>query len=491
MPRFNARTRLFAWLDTAMGATKQPRRPVSALSRGKRKPQLYLDNPTAAPLPRVTFFPQTPLLQIDSDHALPRDLEFGTMSQPSVPWTSAATDPFVPSIEEEYIIQTQVDEAFKLRASDQPIFPSTYNDNLDDINLAIDNGFISQAESSNPSTVSTPTFSNYGFGEQQSFYTPSGPNTPVLHPLEDQQIHHAQAHPALYRRPLTFRAHTNAPSTVNSQPPQGHDRRRSLSHSDVDRIAAAPPHPTFVRLQHSQVSRASSATAGDKTVSGVHARHGRSVSQGPSHLGRPFKNAVSYALPGSSLGTDMPLGTSIGTPLGAPFDERGSRKRSRHPDNGGYATQYGNDDPYIHQTTDPARLEHSRRIIEIGAMAVRNHTKLDPRLEDNDGLSAHERVVKKVEDVERYLQQNEAQNEEALKGCAMIREALNRKASHGNAGTMVDPNNANAEEEPSDAPNKLMLAEDNGLFGGYLAEDDLMSLLMMENERLDYDKGKQ
>jgi hypothetical protein len=463
------------------------------LSRRKTNPQLYLDNPTAPSLPRVTFFPQTPLLQIDSDHALLRDLEFGTMSQPSVPWTSAATDPFVPSIEEEYIIQTQVDEAFKLRASDQPIFPSTHNDSLDDVNLTIDNDFISQAESSNPSTVSTPSFSNYGFSEQQSFYTASGANTPLPYALEDRQIHQAQAHPVLYRRPLTFRAHTNASSTITSQPPQGHDRRRSLSHSDVDRIAAAPSHPTFVRLQHSQVPKTSSATTGDKTVSGLHSRHGRSVSQGPSHLGRPFKNAVSYALPGNSLGRDMPtgpLGTSIGTPLGAPFDERGSRKRSRQPDNGGYATQYGYDDPYIRQTTDPARLEHSRRIIEIGAMAVRNHSKLDPRLEDNDGMSAHERVVKKVEDVERYLQQDEAHNEEALKGCAMIREALNRRASYGNATTIVDPSNANAKEKLSDAPSTMIPTENNGLFGGYLAEDDFMSLLMVENERLDYDKGE-
>jgi hypothetical protein len=414
------------------------------------------------------------------------------MSQLGVPWTNAATDPFVPSIEEDYITQAKVDEAFRQSAPNHPIFPLAHNNDLDEIDLTIENGLFSQAESSNPSTVSTPSFSTYNFGDQSFFYTQSGANTHFPVSLEYEQAHQAYAHSTFHQRPLASREHSNPSFTVASQLPQCHDRRRSLSHSDVDRIAAAPLHPTFVRLQGSQVPRAGSATVESKKGPGLHHRYSRSASQGPSYLGRPLENTVSYTLPEVSYARDMlsaPVGTHIGTPIRISFDERGSRKRSRYPDNDDHATQYGYGDPYIRHTTDPVHLEHSRRIIEIGAMAVRSHTKLDPRLEEIDGMGAQERILKKVKDVERYLKQDRVHNEEALKGCAMIREALNRKADKKDVAIKIEHDNASADQDPSDVPSNLMPTEHSGLFGGALDENDLMSLLMRENEKLDCDKA--
>lgn len=146
----------------------------------------------------------------------------------------------------------------------------------------------------------------------------------------------------------------------------------------------------------------------------------------------------------------------------------------------------------MYRTTDPSRLAHSRRIIEIGAMAVRNHAKIDPALEDNAGagMSAHERILKKVEDVEKYLRRDERDNEDALKGCAMIRAAFletREKAKLVGGGNVVK------EDLEEDVPSKMMSSDGDGerLFGGCLDDDDdddLMSLLMRENERMDEEK---
>lgn len=186
-----------------------------------------------------------------------------------------------------------------------------------------------------------------------------------------------------------------------------------------------------------------------------------------------MKYAIPYAMPGRSL--------AFGTPLGAPLDQHGSRKRPRYPlDCDAY------NDPMMYQISDPYRLAHSRRIIEIGALAVRNHPKIDPMLEDNHGMSAHERILKKVEDVERYLTQDERDNEDALKGCAIIREALLKrkgKAQNSEKGSAVQKEDADS----LDVPSKMMPVHEDGLFGGCLEEDDLMSLLMRGNERLNDD----
>lgn len=65
-------------------------------------------------------------------------------------------------------------------------------------------------------------------------------------------------------------------------------------------------------------------------------------------------------------------------------------------------------------------MEQSRRIIEIGAMAVSGQ----PGQQEHSNI-----VLKKLEDVECYLNTKGVDCHEALKGCATIREAIARNTS--------------------------------------------------------------
>lgn len=78
------------------------------------------------------------------------------------------------------------------------------------------------------------------------------------------------------------------------------------------------------------------------------------------------------------------------------------------------------------QMTRPDQLEQSRKIIEIGAMAVR--APLDPRWQES-GKVGLEQVLKKLEEVEQYLKSEGGECDQALEGCGLIREALTRKLS--------------------------------------------------------------
>ncbi|KAF1918381.1 hypothetical protein BDU57DRAFT_197438 [Ampelomyces quisqualis] len=400
------------------------------------------------------------------------------MSQSSVPWTDTPTEHCLLPNEQEPRAHEQLDQVLKQDNSDEPEI-SAHNDDLDDFHYTLDNGTTSHGSSSDPSAVSTPDFSTYSFGQQSIAYHTSSQSTPHLYPhsgpgtphpfsLEQQQTYHPQPQQALHHRPLPFRAHTNSSFDLPAHPPQGYDRRRSLSHGDVDRIAAAPPHPTFIRLQSSHGPRLTSGNLDDPRRAG---RHGRSASQGPAPKGRPMKHAIPYAMPGSSL--------AFGTPLGTPLDQHRSRKRPRYPlDCDAF------NDPLVYRITDPYRLAHSRRVIEVGAMAVRNHGSVDAAAAEG-GMSAHERMWMKVADVERFLRQDESANEDALKGCLVIRAALldmRAKTQDGGKGGA-------AHKEHVDVPSKMMPVDEDGLFGGSLDDEDLMSLLMRENKRLDSEGG--
>ncbi|OAK95550.1 hypothetical protein IQ06DRAFT_284633 [Phaeosphaeriaceae sp. SRC1lsM3a] len=401
------------------------------------------------------------------------------MSQPSAPWMDTTIDPFLPSPEQELYTQAEIEEAFAQHASDQPFLSSTYVDGLQAPSLTYDSGSMLNTDSSGPSTVSTPGFSDYGFGEQWPADALSGASTPYPHPLEQEQTYQVDPQYAAQSRPLPFHARTDSSSALSTRPPPGYARRRSLSHGDLDPVAPAPSHPTFVRLQGFIGSRHIFAAPEDDRRPAHFLRHSRSSSQGPSVLGRPLQHAVPYPM----------IGTHIGTSIHSPCDKKASKSRKRSKpahthDHGGATTPKISGSPILRKMTDPAHLAQSRRIIEIGAMAVRKHSnKLDPRLQDNGnaGLSPHERIMKKLEDIECYLPQDEARNGEALKGCAMIREALIDAAGNMGAGDGA----GEKDEDALEAPSKIMGGDEMGLFGGCLDENDLTSLLMRENEQMD------
>lgn len=392
------------------------------------------------------------------------------MSQPNEPWTKAAAGPFPPTQEQGLWTQAQIEEAFAQNSSDDSFLSSTFDDGLQASSFTYESSSVLKVDSSDPSTVSTPDFSGYSFGQQSPAFTLSGTSTPYLYPLEQQQAYQINHDYAAQNRPLPLRAHTNSSFVFPTPPLHSHDRRRSLIHGDVDQIAGHPSHPTFVRLQGGQGSRPMSPAFEDERRSGYVPGHSRSRSHGPR--GRPLQHAVPMQV----------LGTHIGTSLHAPKGTKASKSRKRvHKDDHDGETSPKFQDPLVCTMTEPAQLAQSRRIIEIGAMAVRNHSKIDPALEDQGRMSPRERIMKKLEDVEQYLQQDEAKNAEALKGCAMIREALKQRARSIDAAVNMDEGVGKAGQDALEAPSKIMGKDELGLFGGVLDDSDLMSLLMREN----------
>lgn len=72
------------------------------------------------------------------------------------------------------------------------------------------------------------------------------------------------------------------------------------------------------------------------------------------------------------------------------------------------------------QMAGSEHMERSHKIIEIGAMAVTR--RVDHALKGNDGA-----ILQKLDEVERYLTVECGECEDALRGCATIREAVKGK----------------------------------------------------------------
>lgn len=147
-----------------------------------------------------------------------------------------------------------------------------------------------------------------------------------------------------------------------------------------------------------------------------------------------------WSIPGNPLIGGM-LPTPIGTPLSAidtdasgySIDVDGLSGHHVHHEamamnSVGVPGQcnYSND-PILRYMNEPEQLAKSMKIIEIGAMAVHDKIKLDPRLEQETGKSIHECILEKLEDVEKYLKEGGEDCEQVLKSCTTIREALARK----------------------------------------------------------------
>ncbi|KAF2028620.1 hypothetical protein EK21DRAFT_90440 [Setomelanomma holmii] len=411
------------------------------------------------------------------------------MSQPSTPFTGTASDPCLPSIDLESCTQEQLEELFGSSGSHHPVFSANNTSVLDELDFDFTEPSVSNETSIDVSTISTPDFSTYSFDPRLPQATHPHPHTtanaPQPSPLDQQQHHHyAQAHQHHAHGPLPIRSHTqNNPTFPSSQLPQSYTCRGSLSQPNLPH----PPNPTFIRLQ---APRARSVTPEEKRRgAGPYARHGyayahaRSASHGPSGArGRVVRSAS----PWIGLGGLMP--TSIGQPL----DEEGNVVGREEGDEG----MGMDEDLLVRHMTDPTRLAHSRRIIEIGAMAVRKHSlgqiDIDPRLLDDGEINAQDRMIMKLEEVERHLRHDGMGNEDALKGCEMIREALiRRRQSQYVAGARLEEGGEKGgmdeQEDKLEAPSKIMCNEDEELFGGCMDDNDFMSLLLKENEQLDSD----
>jgi hypothetical protein len=164
------------------------------------------------------------------------------------------------------------------------------------------------------------------------------------------------------------------------------------------------------------------------------------------------------------------LPTPIGTPLNQMMEVQDLRYG--YQDNGANNNRLPMvpEEPVFCHMTRPDELARSRQIIQIGAMVVKNRSRLDPRL-GQTGTDSRERILKKLADIEEHLK--ETKGDEALGGCRMIREALGKKTEVEDiANTVKDDGSDNLE-----APSKIL---DCDMYDG----DDgnkLMDMLMRQN----------
>jgi hypothetical protein len=175
------------------------------------------------------------------------------------------------------------------------------------------------------------------------------------------------------------------------------------------------------------------------------------------------------------------LPTPIGTPLhelkevenlrystdAAHFSRQDTSKGSTH------STDI--EGPKIRRMNRPEELARSRQIIEIGAMAITGATKLDPRLNEQISHDTHSRILKKLEDIETYLHCIDGDSEDALRGCAMIRETLHRRVR-----ATGDTRDAHA-KHVLDAPGQILPRADCDMYDGNENDVALMAMLMREN----------
>ncbi|KAF2126834.1 hypothetical protein P153DRAFT_296360 [Dothidotthia symphoricarpi CBS 119687] len=418
------------------------------------------------------------------------------MSRPSVPYGGTTGSSYMSSTEQDNFSQAQLDQLF---AAVENGYSSNDTGVLNDLDYRFDSSLV--ADSSNPSTISTPNYSNYSFTEANTYPTP-GPSTPHPYPFELQQQFQpnttASAPTYGHNHPLPVFSHTNNRFFRSTQPPQPYVRRRSLSQGDAERIATTntvPANPTFFRLQ---APRARSAAAEDdnyrKRRGAPYPKHGRSASQGPGARGRQSRGETPTSMPWGMQGGMLP--TPIGTPLSAMDMDSPNARPTYHggmPMNPtGMPMQYEySNDLMLRHMTGLDQLAKSRQIIEIGAMAVYDKVRLDPRLDQETGKSIHERILEKLEDVERYLKEGGVDCEQVLRSCTTIREALARKIEDEDALNR-DKEISSVEEDADslNAPSKVY--GDGGLCDGGIEDNedgDLMTMLMKENER--FEAGKE
>ena len=137
-------------------------------------------------------------------------------------------------------------------------------------------------------------------------------------------------------------------------------------------------------------------------------------------------------------------------------------------------------DPIFRQMSRPEELARSKQIIEIGALAVTNHTKIDPRLEPCNSIPKHDLVLKELVDIEEHVKK--AGGVEALRSCKTIRRALAGKTEcegeMGAAGDALNDHNDTARSDTAETYPDLFVGHD---------DNEIMETLMKQHATRDID----
>ncbi|KNG45446.1 hypothetical protein TW65_07696 [Stemphylium lycopersici] len=404
-----------------------------------------------------------------------------SMFQPSTPFDDTTSDPFLPSHDlDKHLSQSDFQGLFGSNASDRAAFSASHNELPDGLDFTYGGVTLTPVASSNPSTVlTTPDFSTYSFSQQSPTYPTPGSGTPYPYPAEFHQTYETVGNQqAFSHRPLSVRSHTNNAHIHPTQPSPSCHRRRSLSHGDAEHIAATSSrnNPTFVRLQ---APRAKTTTAEEHRRNRQYSQYGRSTSQGPLPRGRPMKpTSMPYSLHSSPL-----VGGMLPTPIGTPLNEVLSMETDpdtshKHQDySTGIQALRGfppSEGPVFRHMLRPEELSKSRQIIEIGALAVTNRTKIDPKLGPHSHTTNHERILKKLNDIEEHLKNSE--RTEGLRGCGIIREALANRTGRDELTNVVDE----VLDDHTDEPSRMLAMEDLDMFDG-CDDNEIMAMLMRQN----------
>ncbi|KAF3046991.1 hypothetical protein E8E12_010055 [Didymella heteroderae] len=378
------------------------------------------------------------------------------MSQPS----AASVDPSL--TDQDLFTQAQLDQLFNTVGYDPNAYIQTSPQTA--IRFGLQQYYTSPSVAANP--VQTPDFFNYNFDHFATGYPTPGQNTPHPYPVEQQQCLDSRQDVCLAfrQRPQPVRSHTNTPCLQPSHPTPDYTRRRSLSQSAIDHTAPVntqASNPVFMRLQAPRARSESPGTHANKRRAG---HHSRSTSQDTSSRGHHTREQAPTSMPHHVNGL---VPTHIGDPL-SPDSPRFHHSAAQQQ----WPSQDGLVGGIVFRHMAPEQMEQSRKIIEIGAISVQQH--VDPVLEQSGPT-----MLRKIEEVERYLKAECGECDGALRGCATIREALARKEDGSPTSHESD-----ASRNTLDAPSNIMSKLDDDFFGdgGDEANDDvLMNMLMQEN----------
>lgn len=421
------------------------------------------------------------LAQIAVDHALSAQLKdferVEIMPQPSTPLEDPT--PLLASTNRPLLTKAEYDDLFDSDSLDEPVFSSNNSPKPNDYDFDFGDVGDVTFESSTTSLTSNLEHLAYNHGNRYKEYPPLDPTSPQAYPIAIRQTPGPYTTPQLNgfnsfgQRPSPQRFQTNTAYPIPIGTPQG--RRRSLSDSAAHRLPSPNPvpNPTFVRLQ---ASRSRSAIPEEKHRGTPYTQHARSSSHGPGH---PLKFTRALHR-GSPLAGDI-LGTLIGTPLDkvsseddacSPLPSYRVAHHHHHHHHGEMMSQADDGLVVVRHMARSDALARSRKILEIGLMAV---TKKGSDAIDADLHIAPmnaEQILKKVKEIEYYFENKMERNEEALRGCALIREAI----------SIQDVDEGVLDESALlDAPSRIFAEMDCDVFDGCNDDgNELMTLLLQD-----------